>query len=63
MFREYLAVLDNGNDYIEFKYYSEYRSDSKKNMEDLKEQYRTQYGHDAYEKIRWYKAMRYLQKD
>lgn len=63
MVRKYLAILDDGNNYIDFEYFSEYRNNSKMNMGDLKSDYFMRYGRKAYDKIIWENTKTYLQND
>ena len=42
--RKYLACYDDGHDYGEFNYYSYYRANSRKNLEDAYAEYRRKYG-------------------
>lgn len=48
MQRTYLAIYDNGKGYGEFEYYSEYRNNSKKNLEDARETLYRKYGYNRY---------------
>lgn len=48
MRREYLAMCDNGHDYLEFRFYSEHRRNSKANLQDAKDALRRQYGNAVY---------------
>lgn len=43
--RRYIAYADTGRDFIEFEFYSFYRANSKKNIDDAKNEYRKKHGH------------------
>ena len=42
--RRYMASCDDGHDYFTFEYESEYRNNSKGNLEDARNQYRRKHG-------------------
>ena len=44
--RKYRGFWDNGHDEGEFEYYSSYRNYSKKNMEDMKQEYFKKHGYN-----------------
>lgn len=46
MKRQYTATWDNGHEYGEFDFYSEYRANSKANIKDAKEESRRKYGYE-----------------
>ena len=50
--RKYRASYDDGHDYGEFEYYSDYRKNSKENLEDMKREYKLQYGYTRYKEIK-----------
>ena len=50
--RKYRASYDDGHDYGEFEYYSDYRKNSKKNLEDMKREYKQQHGSARYKEIK-----------
>ena len=50
--RKYRASYDDGHDYGEFEYYSNYRKNSKKNLEDMKREYKQQHGSTRYKEIK-----------
>lgn len=50
--RKYRASYDDGHDYGEFEYYSNYRKNSKKNLEDMKREYKQQHGYARYKEIK-----------
>ena len=50
--RKYRACADDGHDFTEFEYYSDYRKNSKKNLEDMKREYKQQHGFTRYQKIK-----------
>ena len=43
--KKYLAYADNGRDFIEFEFFSFYRANSKKNIDDAKNEYRKKHGY------------------
>lgn len=50
--RKYRASYDDGHDYGEFEYYSNYRKNSRKNLEDMKREYKQQHGYTRYKEIK-----------
>ena len=52
MMRKYRAIYDDGHDYGEFEYYSEYRRNSKKNKEDMNKTFKNKYGYNRFKAIR-----------
>lgn len=50
--RKYRASYDDGHDYGEFEYYSDYRRNSKKNNEDMIEEFKKAYGYKRYAQIK-----------
>ena len=49
--RKYRASYYDGHDYGEFEYYSNYRKNSKKNLEDMRREYKQQHGFTRYQQI------------
>lgn len=49
---KYRAFYDDGHDTGEFEYYSDYRRNSKKNNEDMTEEFKKIYGHKRYTQIK-----------
>lgn len=50
--RKYRALLDNGRDYLEIEYYSEYKANSRKNIDDLKKELKELYGYKKAESLK-----------
>lgn len=50
--KKYRACADDGHDYNEFEYYSNFRKNSKKNLEDMKREYKLKYGYAQYKQVK-----------
>lgn len=50
--RKYRASYDDGHNYGEFEYYSNYRRNSKKNNDDMIEEFKKMYGYKRYTQIK-----------
>lgn len=61
--RVYIAYLRGDNSLQEeFEYFSGYRNNSRRNREELKEQYLMEKGQEQYDRISWYMTMTFLVK-
>lgn len=49
--RKYRASYDDGHDYGEFEYYSDYRKNSKRNYEDMVNEFQKRYGYRRFKEI------------
>ena len=52
--KHYIAFYDDGHDYGEFEYVSDYRNGSKANMRDAKEEFRRKFGSRLLQKVHIY---------
>lgn len=52
MMKKYRAIYDDGHDYGEFEYWSEYRRNSKKHKEDMIQTYKDKYGYKRFKTIK-----------
>lgn len=50
--RKYRATIDNGRDYFEVEFYSEYRANSRQNIDDLKKELKVRYGYKRAESLK-----------
>ena len=51
---KYRASYDDGHDYGEFEYHSNYKKNSKKNLEDMKREYKLQHGYTRFKEIKMF---------
>lgn len=62
--RVYIAYLRGHNGHQEkFEYFSGYRNNSRRNRDELKEQYLMEKGQEQYDRISWYMTMTFLVKE
>lgn len=54
---KYRASYDDGHDYEEFEYYSDYRRNSKKNNDDMIEACKKTYGYKRFTQIKLIKCI------
>lgn len=60
----YVAYLRGHNGHQEeFEYFSGYRNNSRRNRDELKEQYLMEKGQEQYDRISWHMTMTFLVKE